>query len=419
MSLALNLTSVQMLTFMRLAFSHHIKTTHVQLLDLNHNYLDDLSDRLKDGQVSVDLDADVTRSCNVSLADPARTIQLDNDSPDKGAMFINRMIRISQTISSPDRAASFTVPVFCGPLRKFNRNLAEVTLEAQGKEALLLAPLWTPKVYKAGTSRYAIIYDLLVSGGERPASIGFPSSGGGNIAKDYVIGTDRSRWVAARDLAGSMRMQLFYDARGIAQMKTWTNRPVSFLFEEKHLVTRPLFGYDLANVVNAVQVTGGKPAGRTQPVVARVVAPPGHPLSATSLGRNNKPAYYPMFVTDDKIRTQAAVNAEAAARLNEALLEAMDVSFDAVPNLLLEPGDECAIKTSEYYTVFRLRKFTIPFRASGVSSIGYLKQVSLGMKAPLSSVRSATRAEPKKKPAKKTTTRRRARKRTPRRRRRR
>src|SRR5690606_5804143 len=92
--LDLGLSSSQKKRFHALLASHHSIYIRLQIMDLEHGYLDDISDQLIDGQVTVDASADVTRSLSLDLLDPRNTLHLDSDSPSAGALFADRMIRV-------------------------------------------------------------------------------------------------------------------------------------------------------------------------------------------------------------------------------------------------------------------------------------------------------------------------------------
>src|SRR5690606_33235533 len=92
--LTLGLTSNERRAFEEALRSSHTRKIEVEVLNLDGKRLSTISSQLLDGQVNVDLDADVSRSLTLSFLDPAHALNFDTDSPDDGAVYADRMLRV-------------------------------------------------------------------------------------------------------------------------------------------------------------------------------------------------------------------------------------------------------------------------------------------------------------------------------------
>lgn len=382
--------------FLDVVTSPHRVRRSVTLMDLSHNVLDDLTDRLEGGQMNFDMDADITRSAPMSFIDPTRQIDLDGDTPEAGTMHLKYMISVDKIYTSVLTGKTFEVPLITGPIRKFERNEGIISAEVQGKELLANRLVWNSRTYKEGTYRNAIIRDLMTDAGEDPSMMRIPTSGGGKLGKDLIVGNDMTYWKAAQSVAADMGCQLFYDGRGILQLRRWSGRPVIIKIHEPLLLDKPVFSYDVDNLVNAVEYIGGKPSGANLILAARAVAPSSHPLSPRAMRRNGRDSYYPSFIKNDKVRTQAEVNRRALNALNDGLLEVLQVDATIVDLSVLEPGDTLAISYEDAFAEFRLRKASVGFFGQAEMVIGYHKNISVGRKASLRNVRNTSKRIKKK-----------------------
>ena len=71
----------------------------VHLLDMSERHVADLSSWLLGGQVVVEADGEVTRSCQVSLLDPERRAGIDPARPGEST-HLNRMLSVSYGVLS-------------------------------------------------------------------------------------------------------------------------------------------------------------------------------------------------------------------------------------------------------------------------------------------------------------------------------
>jgi hypothetical protein len=259
---------------------------------------------------------------------------------------------------------------------KVDRNSVWLSIEAQGKELIALAPSWKMKTYKRGAKKTSVIVDLLRNfTGETKLSIpDLPSK----TTSDIAISNDTKPWEVAKNLASSMGYQLFYDGRGTAVMRPIPRTPI-FTFSDfgdgALVLDKAQIGYDLSSIKNTVLVIGTTTQGKKK-VQIKVVrtAPNNHPLSAVNLGRNGVPRYLFEKIEDENINSVAEATAVANSRLDQLLLEPISVTFNSAPAPHLEPADVYRISTPEYGMNAVIHQMTIPLRHSGTAAMGYLRR---------------------------------------------
>lgn len=375
-----------------LVHNHHI-IVNVQLLDLSHRYIGDVTRRLLSGQVSIDTDAeDYTRTLTMDLLDPKQELHLDGDAPEDGSIFYTRMFKVIYSVLSPDFSDRFDIPIFCGPLTKANRNGPVLSIEAGGKDKLSMSSVWKTHNYKKGLQKEKVIKSILMNiGGEAAKYIDIVNrKSNPKLGSKFTVNRNTTAFKAAKKLARGMGgAQLFYDGRGVARCRDLPGTTAHTFTDNKDILTYPQVTYDIDSVINAVDVTGGTPKGKKgkekkkddkkkkeKKFHYRAVAARNHALSPWNMGRNGKPRYLPEYIEDSSIRTKKGVRNLARKRLRSALIESVDVQFDSLPIPYLEEGDLLRINSIRWSGSFRLKKMTIPLTANGVSTIGYLRRVS-------------------------------------------
>lgn len=358
-----------------LADSHAVHVA-VYTTTMSGTKVSDLSWRLLDGQVNVDANATITRSCTLSLLDPNRTMSFDSDSPADGAMYLDRMIQVNYSVLLPDPLNEWvTIPVFTGPLSKMARTDDVVSLEAQGKEALAMGPVWIPATYKKGTRKIDVIRSVLgTRTGETKFS--FPESTS-RLPEDYSIGRDNTAWGVARHVAQSMGLQLFYDGRGTARLRAYPQASV-FHFKENDggtVMTKPQISYS-SDIKNIVRVVGATPKGAKKPIEASYALPPNHPASPERLGRNGAPRYLLEKIENSSITSLGEASHIAEITLRNRMVESVEVTFDSIPVPHLDPYDIARLVTDEFNNAFRMAQYSIPLLVGQNMSVGYLNRVS-------------------------------------------
>jgi len=376
--LSLGLSAAQQQAFHATLASSHSINVRIHILDLNHNVLGEVSDKLLAGQVNVDISGDTaSRSASVTFSDPDRSMNFDADSPDVSSVYLNRMLRIYYCVAGPLLTGWVNVPIFTGPITAVSRDDAEVQVECQGKEILAQGIAYTPHTYGKGWYRTSLIREIMTQTGERyfgldnlqPKTATPVSLGGGSIPWDW-----------AKSLATGMGAQIFYDGRGVLRVRSAPSA-TQFTFrtgDEGTLVGAPSLSYSLEDVKNIVRVRGGVPAGAKAAVVVDAVAPRAHPLSPWKLGRNGKPRYLIEVIEDDTIKSLADARYVASVKLDQLMMQSTEVAFDAMPLPHLEPGDLIRLQTPEFSTSLRANSFAIPLTAGDTMTVGYLKRLRTG-----------------------------------------
>lgn len=375
----LGLTASELKSLKALLVSHHKIAIGIQLLTLSHQAIDDLSDMLLGGQVTVDADAtEATRSLTLEVLDPRQRLRLDSEGATDGSIYYTRMIRVIYTVISVDKDERYHIPIFCGPISKVSRNGPVLSIDALGKEKLSMASVWKAQKYKKGASKRATLIDILTDiGGESPSKMDVPRlKGDPRLGTALSVNRETNAWAAFKKLAASMTLHAFYDGRGVARARKLSDKTVWVFRERVDLQTLPQPTFDAESVANAVDIVGGKPKGAKKKVHFRIVAPSSDPLSPVLMGRFGKPRYIPIYVQDDTVKSKKEAEALGKRLLRNAQLESVEVVFDSLPIPFLEENDTCRVESALFSGSFRLKKFTIPLTADGVMSVGYLKKVT-------------------------------------------
>lgn len=385
----MGLSSSEKKAFEALLLTHHYLDVTITLMDLDHNERNSVSTRLMDGQVTYDADALITRSLTMDLLDPTGALHLDSKSPDDGAMFMDRMLQVRYAIINPSRTNRYSLPVFTGPITRLNRNGAMVSVECQGKEIMGLGNPWQTKTFKKGYRVTSAIKEILTDIiGENKLSI--PSrenklprnvTVGTTTDKDGNRETSKTPWEVAKALAASIDYQLYYDGSGTATMRKIPDGTCWSFRENESIKTVPAVGFNIDNVINAVEVFGKRPdapkkgqTAKKQPH-AKVVAAKADPLSPWSLGRSGGPRYLPVVIEDEALTSDAECKARADKELARGLRSSLDVAYDTLVIPHLEELDVVRTYSAKYSGAHTLRRFTVPLTAAGSSTIGYVRNV--------------------------------------------
>lgn len=376
MALNLGYTAEQKRDYRALCVGHHRRIITMQLLDLNHNYLAQLSNRFIDGQVDIDADAEVTRKLTTTIFDPKSELGLDNLNVNDGSLYVDRMIRVVYGVASPDGSRLYEVPIFCGPISKLNRKGPFLSVEASGKEYLLYGSMWHKTTYKKGRLRSDVIRDMFLDHGEQPSRFNVPKANY-KVAKDLSIGTVVSPWSQIEVQAKAMSREGFYDGRGVGQVRA--NSSTSQYTFSKFTV-QPEITYNTDVMVNSVIVIGWKPRGRKTPMVRRFVPPSTHPLSPYKLGRivngKVKPRYYTQEISDSGLTSLVQINRVGKKALADGLLKSVEAAFEAPVIPDLEENDTYTLDWEDTTTNAKFRKSSIPLVGPPVASVGYLRRVN-------------------------------------------
>lgn len=359
--------------FTQARFNSLLKSAHylgvvVNLLDLDHGYRESLTDKFMEGVVTVDADGEVTRSLDITFLDPQKQIQIDPDSPSPTSVYVAQMLQIIMVYLSPDRTFQVNVPVFTGPVDSVDRDDVFLNVKCLGKESLSITNLWSGHVFQKGQRKTEVIRNIFQNmiGETKLDLIQDPAS----LPNDLKLNRDDAPFTAAKNIAGSMGYQLYYDGRGVARMRKRANN-VMFTLDNTWLSSQPSVSYDLSETVNAVDVKGKKPKKGKDAPRWKAVADYSHPLSPWRLGRAQVPRYLWTEVEDDNLRSNDECREVAERILKRGLLAGVEVQADGIPHPQLEEEDVITFLTSHVAATILLRKFTIPLTAGADSTYGY------------------------------------------------
>jgi hypothetical protein len=380
--LDLNLSGDDYRAFLKALADPHSVRVDVSILTLDGDELSRITPLILDGQVDVDADADVTRSLSITLLDQTHSLHLDSDSPSDGALYADRMVRVTYSVLVPALDDRVDVDVFTGPIIDLERDGDQVSLTAHGKEELGTgAWIWRPLTIKKGARKTDAITTILAErAGETDFDIPDLKT---RLPKAVVLGRAAAAWPHARKIAESMNRQLFYNGSGVCRLRVRPRRPVfTFLADDAdaNMLSRAKVTHDFTEIKNTVWFRGGKPKGQKKAVEYPAVAPKGHPLSPYRLGRTNADGnrisrYLVHEASNDNVRSKAEAKKRAQALLDDMLLETLNVTFTAVPIPHLEPLDVVRVSTRDFSANVRIRQFSLPL-AGGEMTVGYIDAVS-------------------------------------------
>lgn len=382
--MTLGLSPTERSAYERTLRGSHTRRIDVDVLNLNGDVLSTITPVLVDGQINVDMEAEVTRSATLTFLDPSHALNFDTDAPDAGALYADRMIQVRYGVFVAELDRYVFATVFTGPVTGLSREGAAVTVEAQGKEAVVRGAIWEPLTLRKGLPVTAALRALLRDrGGETSLSIPgiFNQYGRATtLPKSRSLDRFAGIWETALSLAQGIDRQLFYNGEGVAGLRAWPTT-VAYTFEPGDggsILSELNVKYQLEDLKNVVVVRGQPPTGKKGVVWGRAQAPKQHPLSPERLGRTGAPRYLVEYIEDESIRSDADAQKLAARTLETKLREAVEVTFDSLPIPHLDPGDMVRVQTPAYTSTFRIRKFAIPLAPTGAPAmpVGYLRRLT-------------------------------------------
>lgn len=344
------------------------------LLKLDGDEVSDVSSRLIDGQVNIDTSSETSRQLSATFDDPSHSLSLDSDSPADGALYVDRMMQATYGFYVDELAKWVDVPIFTGPIVNMQRTGAQVQVSCLGKEHLAMSHAWRPLTLKKGMNVGAAIKTILRErAGEDSFSFGTVKN---RLPSSVSLGRMSQPWVVAQQLAASIGRQLYYDGAGVCRLRKRSTGSV-FTFDGDVVTSEVAVTYDLSTIINTVWVKGHKPENRDkQQITAAVSAPSSHALSPQKLGRNGDPRHIVEVIERGSVRSRKEARELARRTLSSRLSAGLDISFESLPIVHLDPLDVVRVDTDDASLSFPLQKASLPLLHSGVMSVGVVKRVT-------------------------------------------
>jgi hypothetical protein len=355
-----------------------VRRIRVDLLNKNEKIVGELTlnDRVfvLDGSVQIDATAAITRQLSMLLLDPHRILFFDPDVESTKALFMDRFIRVHHELWVPALSRWVTAPIFTGLITKLDQDGMYITVEALGKEVLLLTPAlhWRTRTFKKNTKITAIVRQLLQDRGEQRIDLPDIQK---RIKKPLTVTPRAETWKVINRLAKSANMHCFYDGQGTFRMR---RRPTNAVYQFKRKVdvlSSPSQPYDFTGIRNVIQVRGPKPEQKKQKQIVETVRLRNtHPMSPASLSRNGKGRFLVQIIEDDHIRKRKRAREIGRRALRNSTDFLVDTNFDAMVVPFLDEYDIATV-TSLFGTLrFSMQKWTIPFAVGSSMSVGFLKR---------------------------------------------
>lgn len=361
----------------------HAVSTRVQVLDLDHNVVGEVTGGVLSGQVDVDETADVGRTCTLEILDPGNKLGLLGNSPTDPPVYASRMIRIWYRVRVREFDRWVDVPIFTGPISKADQsqNPGGVTIEGQSKEWWLQQATSRNYRYARGARKTDIISKVLEANGERFRQI---TRWNARTTSDVVIAPAQAPWPILRGIAryvggnSSTYPWLGYDGMGVCRLKSHSQNE-RWHFDDSQLLAEPKVSFDTDRMRNFIVVTGNDTGTSKKPIQKTARAPKSHPFSPENLGRNGVPRFVREDIQADVANGKAAQQL-ADDTLSDRLMAGVDVEWSSPVIPHLEPRDVVRVTHGTWSWPVQVMKFTIPLGGEAMSH-GRHVQVRPQMKA--------------------------------------
>lgn len=366
----LSLSTAERLLYERGLCDVHSMRVRVRVLDMDQNFLGESTSRVLSGQVDFDANADVTRSCNLTILDSDHMLNLDSSSVFGGSLFLDRMVQIWYGVYSRHLPKWVDVPIFTGPITEMSRDGDVVNLTGKGKESLLMDPASTHRTWRAGSYKTTVLRELLGMFGEAYMDIPHQTT---KTTKNLTVAPSTIPWDYIQSVARSWGSgRIVYDGAGVARFIGPDNRSRwSFKTGDGGtILSKPKLQYDVSKAKNLVVVLGATPSKGGKQISGLAHAPQTHPLSSSNLGRNGVRRYLREDISDSSITTAAAAVKLAEETLQDRLAGGTQLDFTAIPVPHLEPYDYVTVNSGTWSTSSTMTAFTLPLTADGVMTVG-------------------------------------------------
>jgi hypothetical protein len=370
----LGLTGPQMTAYIAALTGSHKSRTTVKILATDHSVIQDLSTSTSlyflDGEVNIDAREHVSRSLTMTLLDPGKLAAVGPDLPTDDTLWVSRMMYVSIDTYVPSMAAWVECPVFTGPITKVTPQGYTVDIEAQGKEAMLLAPtrFWRTHSYPRHERIGTIMRELLHHSGEDAAFIDFPTFDNRTHHAFNILGI-WPVWPVLNELADELNQQLFYDGSGTVRMRDFPTAAAYTFQYGVDLLTVPQQPIDYLYVRNAEQVRGKIPNSGRQPIATKFIGATSS-ISPSNLARNGENRYIVGIHQQDHVHRKADAQDHAQKILDRHQSEVSDLEFESFVMPFFDEWDHVQVTTDIQTFALKMMKWTIPL-GDGTMSVGF------------------------------------------------
>lgn len=372
----MSLNASELKAYHRALCKPHSVRVEVAILTLEERPIESITPLVLTGQVTYDTTAAVTRMLSLEFLDPHHTLNVDTDTPSDGALFLDRLVRVTYTIWVEELARFVGCRVFTGVPWKLARNGAVVTVEAHGKERLALRPAWRTFHRSKGARKQTVLRALLADrAGEGHFKFG-DDAVPGKLATRFTVGRKQLVWPRAKKLADSMNRQLYYDGRGACTLRRLPGVPlVTFKPGDDGALLSPVaVDTDVTDFINTVHFKGKK---NVPPVVRKLRA--ANPASPHRLARNGVPGVIATFVENSQVKVRARAVRKADEALDRQGREVVSHTYDVLPFPHLDELDMVRVVTDSGATIrHRLTEWALPLSTEGAPpmTVGYTKRLT-------------------------------------------
>jgi hypothetical protein len=351
----------------------HHREIHVRVLDLNHKRLSWIH-RIEDGQVDLNVeDEGPSRTASIQLLDKSHSIGWEPDSPSALPKHLRRMIQVFD-VRFVKGYGPVSCPVFCGPVTEVDRDGAEVSVIAVGKEHLAMGSFGKANSWAKGRLITDVISEILQLAGEKPERIHLPKLMG-RLQKEFNVSRTDQPLAKARHLAHNIDCVLFYNGRGHAIIRRKPTHATltinkNWLTDGVRMDRAPLEFH------NRWVVQGKKPKGDKPRPSVDVWLPASNEFSGVALGRNGQPRWYTKEIDRPQIEDKDKLRQIAERARDERIRYQADVSFDSLPFPNVEEWD--LLKARDPLAgaaLVQVKQATIPLW-EGSQTIGAIRRVS-------------------------------------------
>lgn len=336
--------------------------------------------KVKEGYVSVDGNAAVRRTCELTLIDPAGLLTPDIATGIGPAAPYGVELRLHRGVKFADGTTELV------PLGVFGLSVNRITdgsggrlLQVKGydRSRQIARNRFTDEYVVAAGQNYVSAIQSLISSRWTRSDLLVSRATPTDLTTPLIIheaGSDP--WAKAQDMAASIGYELYFDPVGVLVLQPVPvagDTPVAVYAEGPTSVLLELDS-ELSNEdgYNGVIMTG---ESTTLAAPVRGEAWDTSPTSPTYyLGQYGK---VPDFQTSPYVTNQVAADAAAAAALQKLLGLTQQVGFSIIPNPAHEPGDVVTVTrlASGVNSDFVLQAFDVPLQADGTMGMTMAKRI--------------------------------------------